>query len=164
VKLPQLQHQLFGSFISDDIFEMSCSISKSTLSLTILLLSTEWRVESLVLDFVDRWRPIFPKLNNCILFFRLIWSRMVVCTFALSCNGPLRYIGLLFPGNPYWRGRLSTFDPLVKIACLVKRKKYIFQYSKLLVWTSLYKEGNRIASSPLVRISWLLLNPISTKI
>ncbi len=161
VKLPQLHYKLVASFISDDIFEMSCSINFKFDYLVVIHRMESWKSRLRLFSMAP---PIFPKLNHCILFFRLIWSRMVVCTFALSCNGPLRYNGLLFPGNPYWRGRLSTFDPLVKIACLVKRKKNIFQYSKLLVWTSLYKEGNRIESSPLVRISWLLLNPISTKI
>ncbi len=29
-------------------------------------------------------------------------------------------------GNPYWRGRFDTADLQVKIACLVKKRKYIF--------------------------------------
>jgi hypothetical protein len=31
---------------------------------------------------------------------------------------------VFYPGKPYFGGRLSTVDLLIKIACFVKEKKY----------------------------------------
>ncbi len=62
------------------------------------------------------------------------------------------------PRNPYWRGRSSTVDLLIKIGCLVKKRKTLFLDEKQLIWTSYFKEFNRTYSSPFVRIPWL--NPL----
>jgi hypothetical protein len=37
------------------------------------------------------------------------------------------------PGNPYGRGRISTFDLLSKIGCFVKKEKKYFKYEKQLI-------------------------------
>ncbi len=36
-------------------------------------------------------------------------------------------------GNPNWKGSRSTVDLLVKIACLYKKKKNYFHFSKQLI-------------------------------
>ncbi len=48
------------------------------------------------------------------IFFQ-IWDRM-----SWERGGHKQYNAYIAPGNPYWRGRISTADLLAKITCCVK--------------------------------------------
>ncbi len=58
---------------------------------------------------------------------------------------------LIESGNPYWRGRLSKVDLLIKIACFVKN---ICSALKAADMNKLVQGGQHTDHSPSVRIPW----------
>jgi hypothetical protein len=61
-----------------------------------------------------KFKALIPKINMC--FFGQKWARAWVK-----------------PGNPNWRGRLSTVDLLIKIGCFERNEKYSFSTKRS--WT-----------------------------
>jgi hypothetical protein len=57
------------------------------------------------------------------------------------------------PGNTKTRGRLSTIDLLIRVACFA-RKEIMFSISKQLFQTSQYNELNCTEPSPSVSVPW----------
>ncbi len=61
---------------------------------------------------------------NTLAYYELWRKWSVVNTILDFCMEPSLFMlhnQLLLPGNPYWRGRLSTVDLLIKVACFVKK-------------------------------------------
>ncbi len=83
------------------------------------------------------------------------WTTRCQCHLTSSpfITLTLEKLTWLCPGIPYWTGRLSTVDLLIKIGCFVKNKNIVSIWKQLL-WTSYYKEANSIDPSPSVWIPW----------
>jgi hypothetical protein len=86
----------------------------------------------------------------------ILFSKTVFCSLFSAALSRLNIV----PGKAHWRGKLSTADLLIKVACFQAKCKWYFHLKRQLIWTSWYKEVNCTQPSPTTRRSTVLSLPL----
>ncbi len=63
---------------------------------------------------------VLTTLSGLLVYWNVCQKWFQTWDFKFEISAPFTF-PFLEPGNPYWRGRLSTVDLLIKVACFVKK-------------------------------------------
>jgi len=122
--------------------------SLTTLELPIMLLEniysagiTHDNCHLMIVKYLQyRSQTSLSQCRHFLLIFNWKNDFVVLTLSCFSCFVSFVHLPFIFlwpwPGKPYWRLRVSTFDLHIEISCFVNKKNIRFQYWKQLIWIS----------------------------